>query len=101
MAYILDALAAIWVIGTLILAGLHLNDIRRILNNLVPGAPFVGELLSWKLPRRGRITKIDPEFLNEAGRAHLAKAVWHERISIVWMFGGFFLVSGVHYYMNR
>jgi hypothetical protein len=100
MAYLADALVAIWSIGLLFFAGVYLNDFRRILNNLVPGAPFAGEILSWKLPRRGRITKIDPAFLNETGRAYLAKAIRNERIAIAWMFGGFFLTAGVHYYMN-
>jgi hypothetical protein len=101
MDYLFGALVAIWIIGTLFLAGVHLNDIRRVLNNLVPGAPFAGELLSWKLPRRGRITKVDPAFLNETGRAYLVKAIRNERIAIAWMFGGFFLTAGLHYYIYR
>ncbi|MDI1265640.1 MAG: hypothetical protein PS018_20530 [bacterium] len=98
MAYLADALVAIWSIG--FCAGMYLNDFRRILNNHVPGAPFAGEVLSWKLPRRGRITKIDPASLNETGRAHLPKTIRNERIAIAWTFGGFFLTASVHYYMN-
>ena len=100
MAYLSDAIVVIWSIGPLFFAGVYLNDFRRILNNLVPGAPFAGEVLSWKLPRRGRITKIDPAFLNETGRAYLTKAMRIERIAIIWGIGGFFLTACVHYYVN-
>lgn len=95
-----DTLIVVWIVGLLFFAGVSLNDFRRVLNNLVPGAPFAGEVLSWKLPRRGRITKIDPAFLNETGRAYLAKAIRNERIAMFWGFGGFFLTACVYFYMK-
>jgi hypothetical protein len=44
MGYILGSLFFIWVCGLLFLAGLLLNDVRVIYNNLLPGTqPRIGE----------------------------------------------------------
>lgn len=98
MDYLYGALTAVWFVGLLVFGCVSLNDFRRVLNNLVPGAPFAGEVLSWKLGWRGRITKIDPAFLNETGRAYLAKVIRNERFAMIWGFGGFFLTACVYFY---
>jgi hypothetical protein len=99
MAYLADGLTAVWVVGILVLAAVHLNDIRRLLNNLVPSAPLSGHIWNWSR-RKHSLIKIDPALLNEAGRAYRTKAIRNERIMFAWMFGGFFLTACIHYYMN-
>ena len=96
----LDGLTTIWVVGALVLAGVHLNDHRRVFNNVVPGAALGGHLWGWML-RKHSLVKIDPALLNESGRTYRTKAIRNERIMFAWMFGGFFLTMSIHYYMNR
>ena len=42
MTYPAYGLTGIWVLEMFVLAGVHANDIRRLLNNLAPGAPLAG-----------------------------------------------------------
>ena len=100
MTYLADGLTAIWVLGILVLAGVHLNDHRRIFNNLLPGAALAGHIWDW-MRRKHSLIKIDPALLNETGRTYRTKAIRNERIMFAWMFGGFLLTTGLPYYMNR
>jgi len=100
MTYLADGLTAVWVIGTFVLAGVHLNDHRRVFNNLVPGAALTGHIWDWML-RKHSLIKIDPALLNETGRTYRAKAIRNERIMFAWMFGGFFLIMSIRYYMDH
>ena len=40
MAYLLAVLVLVWVCGVLFVAGRYLNDLRLVLNNVIPGAQF-------------------------------------------------------------
>lgn len=91
MAYLAWILAAAWFVGMLVLVGVHLNDIRRVLNNLAAGARYTGGL-GWDRSKHFRITRIDPVLLNEIGRTHLATAIRNERIMIGWGAVGFILL---------
>lgn len=100
MAYLADGLTAIWVVGVFVLAGVYLNDIRRILNNLVPGASLASHLWQASLRKRSLIN-VDPALLNETGRAYVTTAIRNQWIAIAWGLGGFFLNMSLYYYLNR
>ena len=53
MDYLYYYLTAVWITRLLFFAGVSLNDFRRVLNNLLPNAPFAGEVFSWKIPLLG------------------------------------------------
>jgi len=99
MTYLAYGLTGIWVVGIFVLAGVHANDIRRLLNNLAPGAPLTGHIWNASL-RKHSLINIDPALLNETGRAYRTKAIRNERIMFAWMFGGF-LLTCIYYYMYR
>jgi hypothetical protein len=86
MTYLAGAVAIIWCAGAIFFAMQHLNDVRLVQNNLVPGARYTG--LTWNRWKFMRITQIDPALLTETGLGHLKTAVRHERIIMAWLFGG-------------
>lgn len=45
MTYPAIGLIAVWIGGLLLLAGLYMNDIRLVLNNVTPGKRVIGESL--------------------------------------------------------
>ena len=100
MSYLANGFIAIWIVGILVLAGVYLNDIRRILNNLVSGASLAGHLWTASL-RKHSLINVDPALLNETGRAYVKKAIRNQRIALVWGLGGFLITSCIDYYMKR
>jgi hypothetical protein len=100
MTYLAYGLTGIWVVGIFVLAGVHANDIRRLLNNLAPGAPLAGHVWNSSL-RKHSLINIDPALLNETGRAYRTKAIRNERIVFAWMFGGLLPTVCIYYYMYR
>lgn len=100
MTYLANGLTTIWVVGLFVLAGVYLNDLRRILNNLVPGASLAGHLWTASL-RKHSLINVDPALLNETGQAYVKKAIRNERIALVWGLAGFAMTSCMDYYMNR
>ena len=83
MTYLANVLIAIWVVGLFVLAGVYVNDLRRILNNLVPGPFLAGHLWTASLRKHSPIN-VDPALLNETGQVYVKKAIRNQRIALVW-----------------
>ena len=100
MSSIVIGLIALYIVGTLVLAGLYLNDVRRVYNNFIPGALQTAPIkwlgadssLLW-LSLHFRFSRIDPDLLTEIGRTHRNRAIRHERLIFAWFICGFIVIG--------
>ena len=79
MIYIADGFLVFWLAGLLVLTGVAVNDIRPILNNLVPSARYSGFCTGLRLRLMSRI---DPDRLTDAGRMYQKRAARHKLIML-------------------
>ena len=134
MTYLISSLVVVWLCGLLFIAGQYLNNVRLVLNNILPDARsaepqpsqphwsretavtaldavFVGPVLGlgillaryfFSLGRfEGcRITNIDPARLTVLGRAHLERAIRHERIMFAWIGAGCIILVWAAFYFD-
>jgi hypothetical protein len=97
MTYLACAIAFIWFAGMLFLVGWQLNLMRKILNNLAPGANYWGPEY-WPL-RKGRwLSEIKPELLNAEGWKYLIKSHQLAKFDAAWKVGGILLAICIYNY---
>ena len=89
MIYVANGFLVLWLAGLLVLTGVAMNDIRLVLNNLVPGARYSDFCTGLRLRLMSRI---DPDRLTEAGRMHQKRAARHELIMLAWVVCGAILL---------
>lgn len=81
MIYVANGLLVLWLAGMLMLVGVAMNDIRLVLNNLVPGARYSDFCDGLRLKLMSRI---DPQQLTAAGQIHQKRAARHELMILAW-----------------
>jgi hypothetical protein len=88
MTYLVTSLIVLWLGGLLFFAGQALNDMRLVLNNLVPGTRYS----EFSSGLRIMVSKINPAKLTDIGQQHQRSAIRHERIMFAWTVAGLILI---------